>query len=308
MGDPHLTALLLTNRLVEAAASPLSAGEFWRLLAIVGDSEALADRTADQIAELGVDPVLAQRITALLGAATAFAFERQRLLDEGIDLLSAVDERFPARLRTRLGDACPAVLLVAGDVARLAQPALGVVGSRDASPEALDVAVAAAHAAATHGWGVVSGLARGIDQTAMGGALDAGAPVVGVPTEGLRVVGKAADIRRRVHDGELTMASPYGPTARFSAGNAMGRNKIVYGLAEVTLVVCSDSGTGGTWEGAKESLRRGFGPVAVWMGAGSGLGNAALVKLGATPITDLATLFDLPAQAASASQTSLFDP
>jgi predicted Rossmann fold nucleotide-binding protein DprA/Smf involved in DNA uptake len=85
--------------------------------------------------------------------------------------------------------------------------------------------------------------------------------------------------------GELCLASPYGPSTRFTAGNAMGRNKIICGLADVTLVVCAESGSGGTWGGATEALRRGFGRVAVWTREGAGPGNAELVGRGATPVT-----------------------
>ena len=106
----------------------------------------------------------------------------------------------------------------------------------------------------------------------MAGALDSGGAVVGVPAEGLRVAARSPEVRRRVHNGELCIASPYAPAMRFTAGNAMGRNKIVYGLADVTLVVCSDNGSGGTWEGPRKHSAGGFGPVAVWAGDGAGSG------------------------------------
>jgi predicted Rossmann fold nucleotide-binding protein DprA/Smf involved in DNA uptake len=90
----------------------------------------------------------------------------------------------------------------------------------------------------------------------------------------------------------------------------MGRNKIIYALADVTLVVCSDSGSGGTWGGATEALRRGFGRVAVWTGDGAGPGNAELVGRGATPVDDfdaLTRLDPVEPPATPASQPSLFE-
>ena len=48
-----------------------------------------------------------------------------------------------------------------------------------------------------------------------------------------------------------------------------------------------------TWAGAKEALQRRYCPVAVWMGDGASDGNPALVRRGATPITDLAQLFEI---------------
>ncbi|MCU1360981.1 MAG: Rossmann fold nucleotide-binding protein involved in uptake-like protein, partial [Ilumatobacteraceae bacterium] len=157
---------------------------------------------------------------------------------------------------------------------------------------------------------VVSGLARGIDQAAMKGALDAGIPVIGVPTEGIRVAARSPEIRRRAHSGELCIASPYGPAMRFTAGNAMGRNKIIYALADVTLVVCSEAGSGGTWEGAREAMRRSFGQVAVWTGDGAGPGNAKLIELGGVGVSELRDVLKMEAAQSVRSgseQPSLFD-
>jgi predicted Rossmann fold nucleotide-binding protein DprA/Smf involved in DNA uptake len=294
VSDTSLAALLLTNRLVDVAAKPLSAGEYWALIAKVPDLGVLLGVDEQAVAELlGGDTIGAQRITTLLDATTAFAYERERLEEEGVRLLSTFDPAFPARLIQRLGTTCPAFLTVAGPVEWLSAGGLGVVGSRDASPGALEVARSAAKVAVDAGVPLVSGLARGIDQESMTGSLDGGGAVVGVPAEGLQVAARSPEVRRRVHSGGLCIASPYAPAMRFTAGNAIGRNKIVYGLADVTLVVCSDNGSGGTWEGAKEAVRRGFGPVAVWTGDGAGPGNAALATLGGASITDVHDVFDI---------------
>jgi len=42
-----------------------------------------------------------------------------------------------------------------------------------------------------------------------------------------------------------------------SVGGAMGRNKLIYGLADFGVVVSSDHKTGGTWGGAVEALKAG---------------------------------------------------
>lgn len=306
--DPSLAALLLTNRIVDVSVKPLSAGEFWSLCRVVQDPSVLVGRSASEVSDVwDVSLEQSQRVARLLGAGTAFSFERQRLAEHGILLVSALDDSFPTRLRERLGDLCPAFLLIAGPKEFLEFPAVGVVGSRDASENALAVAVSAAEVAATAGRSVASGLARGIDQVAMTSALDAGTQVVGYPSEGLRIAGRNAEIRSRVHAGELCMASPYGPSTRFTAGNAIGRNRLIYGHADVTLVVCADDGSGGTWEGAREAIHRGFGLVAVWMGEGAGPGNSKLVESGGVPITDLHDLLTVESVAPPPQQQSLFD-
>jgi hypothetical protein len=124
----------------------------------------------------------------------------------------------------------------------------------------------------------------------MAAALQGGGLVTGVPSEGLSKVARAAEVRRYVVDDRLCLISPYGPDSPFSAGNAMGRNKIIYALADTTLVIATDKDTGGTWAGATEALRRGYGAVAVWIGDGAGPGNTALANKGAIPIHDLAEL------------------
>lgn len=291
--DSTRAALLLTNRLVPLDAKPMTAREFWQLVQRVDPGD-LLHRDATAIAELaGLSDDDAARVRTLLDAATALGFEEERLHDGGIALISALDDRFPARLRERLGTACPPFLLVAGPIDWLSRPGLGIVGSRDAGDEALAAAAGSAQLAVQHGWPVVSGLARGVDQVAMAGALDAGGVVVGVPADGILHASRNSEVRRRVHQGELCIASPYAPDAPFRAGNAMGRNKIVYALSRVTFVVASDEGSGGTWTGASEALDRRYAAVAVWAGAGAQDGNRALVRRGATAITDLERLFEI---------------
>lgn len=289
-------ALLLTNRLVPLDVRPFSAREFWELAGRV-DVGALLHRAPD-----GLDPTEADRIAALLDAATALAFEQDRLADGGIELVSALDPAFPQPLRERLGAACPPFLLVAGSVEWLSQPMLGVVGSRDADTDALAIAAQAAAVANDAGWPVVSGLARGVDQAAM----DAAAQAVGIPPEGILRAARNADVRRRVHARELCLASPYAPNAPFTAGLATGRNKLIYALARVTLVVAAEHGRGGTWSGATEAIDHRYGTVAAWTGAGSGAATAALARHGAAAVADLAHLLHTEPPPPPASQDPLF--
>jgi predicted Rossmann fold nucleotide-binding protein DprA/Smf involved in DNA uptake len=71
----------------------------------------------------------------------------------------------------------------------------------------------------------------------------------------------------------------------------MGRNRLIYALSQVTLVVASDEGQGGTWEGAVEALRGQLTDVAVWQGPGAGPGNTALVALGGRAVSSIPDLW-----------------
>ena len=74
----------------------------------------------------------AQQIRGLFDAATAVAFALDELEQSGIRVLTCLDDGYPASL-LGLGGAAPPLLHVAGDIALLSAPLLGVVGSRDVS-------------------------------------------------------------------------------------------------------------------------------------------------------------------------------
>src|SRR6478735_728650 len=99
--DTIRAALLLTNRLVSLDARPLTAREFWELTAHDDPGE-LFHRGPDEIANLtGCSHDQAARLVTLLSASTALGFERDRLAEGGIELVSALDHRFPSSLRER---------------------------------------------------------------------------------------------------------------------------------------------------------------------------------------------------------------
>ena len=126
-------------------------------------------------------------------------------------------------------------------------------------------------------------LSREISATAKGGQ------VVGVLADAL----ERSVTRRGVAGGQICLVTPYPPSTPFSVGNAMGRNKIIYGLSRCTIVVASDHETGGTWAGATEALKNGYGRVAAWTGPGSGTGNSALVERGAGELSAVNRLEEL---------------
>ena len=121
----------------------------------------------------------------------------------------------------------------------------------------------------------------------MSAAFDSGGTVVGVLADALDARLRQPDIRRAIGEDRLTLLTPFKPDAGFSVASAMGRNKVVYGLSKVTLVVASDLDKGGTWQGAVEAIRRRYGRVAVWRGEGEGPGNAALVARGGIAVTSM---------------------
>jgi predicted Rossmann fold nucleotide-binding protein DprA/Smf involved in DNA uptake len=79
----------------------------------------------------------------------------------------------------------------------------------------------------------------------------------------------------------LCLVTPYSPNAGFSVGAAMGRNRLIYCLADYAIVVASDAETGGTWAGATETLKNKWVPVFVLEHAHMPEGNKLLLQKGA---------------------------
>ena len=161
----------------------------------------------------------------------------------GAAVLLADDPRFPPLL-SEIPDP-PALLYVWGDVAWLRRPAVGIVGSRDHTPYGADAARVLAAGVARAGVVVTSGMARGIDAIAHGAALDAGGASVGVLGNGFGVIYPAANrtlYERMTASGCLVSELP--PGERPHAGAFPRRNRLISGLARVTVVVEAAPGSG----------------------------------------------------------------
>ena len=101
----------------------------------------------------------------------------------GVEIVTPADANYPRQLREAPG--APLCLYVKGDVKALAKPMIALIGTRRATPYGLGVAGDLAFGLCKAGWGVVSGLALGIDGEAHHGALMAGGVTVGVLGSGI---------------------------------------------------------------------------------------------------------------------------
>ncbi len=126
-----------------------------------------------------------------------------------------------------------------------------------------------------------SGGARGVDTLSMESALEARGTAVGVLADSLEKQVKSR--KEALSRGDLCLVTPYSPNAGFSVGAAMGRNRLIYCLADYAIVVASDAETGGTWAGATETLKNKWIPVFVLEHNQMPDGNKLLLQKGALP-------------------------
>ena len=101
----------------------------------------------------------------------------------GVEILTPADEAYPRMLRNAPG--APLALYVKGDIKALNKPMVAMIGTRRATPYGRDLANRLSYDLCKAGWGIVSGLALGIDGEAHRGALEAGGVTVGVIGSGL---------------------------------------------------------------------------------------------------------------------------
>ncbi len=224
-------------------------------------------------------PTESCRLQRLLERGGALALVVESWGNQGIWVLSRYDnEEYPQRLAD-LGGQAPSLLYGVGEKALLSHGGIAIVGSRDADEEALEYTQALARACARQGIQVVSGGARGVDSAAMQTAIEVGGAAVGVLPDSLGKASLSGKHREALMEKNLVLISPYDPNSAFNVGNAMGRNKYVYALANRGLVVSTSAGKGGTWEGAIEVLKKEF--IYVRMSEKAPEGNRQLLEMGA---------------------------
>lgn len=257
------TILLLTAHFKKAepsAAKPLTPKEWgrfaeWLRQRSLTPEHLLHGNLNDLLDGWHDKTVSVERVNALLDRGSALAISMEKWLRSGLWVMTRSDPDYPRRLKQRLRGDSPAILFGCGNRALLNGGGLAVVGSRKVRDADLAYSSKLGALASEAGVSIVSGGARGVDETAMLGALGVEGSAVGVLADSLLRACTAAKYRKYLLDNNLALVSPFNPEAGFNAGNAMQRNKYIYCLADTALAVHSGK-KGGTWSGAQEDLKK----------------------------------------------------
>ncbi|MBA2301270.1 MAG: DNA-protecting protein DprA [Acidobacteria bacterium] len=194
------------------------------------------------------------------------------------------DPRYPALLSCITDP--PPVLWSRGDLACLGAPCVAIVGSRAATPYALQVGRRLAAELAERGIVVVSGLARGVDSAAHEGSLRASGSTVAVIGSGLD------NIYPREHDAladritaQGLVLSELAPGAKPLPEHFPLRNRIISGIS-LAVVVVEASDKSGSLITAACALKQGRDVMAVpgSVLTGRNRGSHSLLKDGAKVI------------------------
>jgi predicted Rossmann fold nucleotide-binding protein DprA/Smf involved in DNA uptake len=263
--QPDTQAILLLcasfgqNRQIEP--QPLTLSEYnsltdWLRENQMRPADLLESPAKEQLQKITVNKLDPERLSALLERGMMLSLAVEKWTNQGLWVLGRSDTNYPKRLKQRLRHSAPPILYGIGNIELLSLGGLAIIGSRDVDDEIFGYTQRVAQNIAVQRMQVISGGARGVDQAAMLAVLDSGGTSVGVLADSLTKAAVNSKYRSSIKEGRLALVSSYDPEAGFNTGNAMGRNKYIYALADYALVVSSSFGKGGTWAGAVEALSR----------------------------------------------------
>ncbi|MEW9697734.1 DNA-processing protein DprA [Paenibacillus sp. SI8] len=213
------------------------------LLNCFPDPQKLFEFSAAEIAARGIRNSIAERIASQL--TPSFIEQRLQLyMKQSVQILTLVDENYPPILKEIAQP--PWVLYVKGDVFCLNQRLLGMVGTRTPTLYGKRIAEELAASLSHAGFGIVSGLARGIDSRAHIGALQGKAKTVAVLGCAINQIYPRENVelyRNIEQEGVIISEYPIGTGMR--PGMFPQRNRIIAGLSLGVTVVeaAEDSGS-----------------------------------------------------------------
>lgn len=268
--------LLLTSSLGNPERKPLTIPQFRELTRRMRQVEKplrSGELQEKDLLKIGVDLPIAQRILDLLSQQEQLKWYLEKGAGKDCYPLTRNNPGYPAILHKRLQMEAPGVLWTKGDRELLKMPAVALVGSRELNEKNIAFAQELGKQAALQGYVLVSGNARGADQTAQGSCLEYGGKVIAVVAD---------ELEKHPREENVLYIAEEGFDLEFSAARALERNRVIHSLASTTFVAQSTYGKGGTWDGTTKNLRHNWSPVACFDDGSAAMKE--LAQMGATPV------------------------
>lgn len=231
--------------------------------------------------------------------------EASRLLEDfrnrSIEMLPLDRREYPAKLKTSLRDAAPAVLFCIGNFKLFLLRSVAIVGSRHCSVKGLDLTTKLSTFFAAEGFNIISGYAKGVDTTAHEAAAKHGNTTIVLPFGILNYRPKKS-LRHVLHEGNSLVLSEFKPRQRWFGHAAMQRNKTICALSDAVIVVEARE-VGGTLEEGLEALRQRKPLFVIQYGQPpeSAKGNQLLIARGGKPLSNWNQITNLAMQLTSDS-------
>lgn len=213
------------------------------------------------------------------------AFLAESFFSQGFEIIPITSPEYSKTLKANLKAAhAPAVLYVKGNKKILEEKSIAIVGSRDASENALKFTDNIAKLASNEFKVVVSGFAKGVDKQALDSALNyKGQSVIVLPQGIMTFSSGFKNYYKQIIDGDVLVLSTFFPKSPWKAELAMARNPIIYGLAD-EIYVAESAEKGGTWSGVVDGLRKGRKIFVRKPDSNEKNANNLLIQKGAIPV------------------------
>lgn len=272
--------------------TPIGPRRFSKLLEYFGSAEAAWKADEGSLASLlGGQNNLSQKVLALK-AKIDVSLEFEKLSKKKIAVTSSLSADYPQLLRNIYDP--PPILYYRGNIQVAGQKAIAIVGSRNATGYGRQMTEKLARELVKCGFGIVSGMARGIDSYAHQGALEAQGDTVAVLGCGLDIVYPREN--KLLMDSIMekgVVISEFPPGRKPEPFNFPRRNRIISGLA-LGVVVVEAAEKSGSLITADYALEQGKDVFAVPGPALSRLskGTNNLIKQGAKLIESAADIVE----------------
>jgi DNA processing protein len=212
------------------------------LLDHFGDIKSAWYASPEQLSESGIGPKTVETFLKKRDKID-LDIEFERVRGAGFQLKTWEDDDYPIRLHEIPSP--PPLLYVWGELQVKDRWAVAMVGTRNATAYGTIVAQEVASALAANGITVVSGLARGIDAVSHQSALEAGGRTIAVLGSGLDNIYPPENRRlAKAVNENGAVVSDYPLGTKPEAKNFPPRNRIISGLAMLTVVVEAGEGSG----------------------------------------------------------------
>jgi DNA processing protein len=256
-----------------------------------GDLEVAWHAHAGEVAAAGINK---RAVDSFISVRSKLDLEREQARIEvaGYRVLTWADDDYPIRLMEI--NAPPPLLYVHGELVPEDRWAVALVGTRQATPYGRLVCEEIAHRLAAQSVTVISGLARGIDGVAHRAALGGGGRTIAVMGSGLNRVYPPEHRKLAVQIAQQgAVISEYPLGTRPEGRNFPARNRIISGLALITVVVEAGSSSGAliTADFALDQGREVF-AVPGEINSRASKGTNRLIQTGAHPLLKVEDLLE----------------
>ncbi len=159
-----------------------------------------------------------ERVSALLERKYGLAIALDKWIKVGIWIINRGDVAYPKKLKERLKENTPPILFGIGNIELLNQNYIGIVGARKTSEKELEDTKYIGKNISKNNYGVVSGGAKGVDESGMLGALEAGGYSLGYVADSLIRKSTSSIFRKHIINKQLCLVSPFNPKLDLMVG------------------------------------------------------------------------------------------